>query len=140
MNWRIVIALLVITFAAGWYVNGLRHEQKADELELAHSAELIAERARNAALTTNLQKERQNAEHALNTLLDRPAPRVRLPICPPGEAHSAGGSALPTAAAERADHRSQEILDDATRRLDSKAAEWSRAIEACRVVMGWALN
>ena len=140
MNWRVVVALLIVAFGSGWYVNGLRHEQKANELELAHNAELIAERAKNTTLTTNLQKERQNAEHALNTLLDRPAPRVRLPVCPPGEASSASGITLPATTSERANHRSQEILDDATRRLDSKAAEWSSAIEACRVVMGWARN
>lgn len=98
--------------------------------------------ADKAALITQLEINHEQANKALNVLLDSPAVGVRLPAtCMPaasgGEVPASGRSAVQTAAAERTGDPYQEALDRVKREMDADALEWRDAIEACRVMQGF---
>lgn len=125
-----VLASYFSTYKYGRHVEYLKQDNLRKEA-------IIKANAENEVTKLELQKVRQNAEIALNTLLDTPAPRLR-PICPSGQVDPADRGVLPAAVAKRTDLGSQEVLDRLTGRIDAKAAEWSRALSACAVVMEWA--
>lgn len=95
----------------------------------------------NDALKTQLEVQHAQANDALNVLLSHPAGGVQLPAncaAASGETHATSGGAVQTASGERAFDPLQAALDDFTRGMEADAAEWSRAINACAVVIGWA--
>ena len=126
-----VLASYAATYKYGRHVEFLKQENIRKDVVIKANAD-------NEAVKLELQEVRQNAEDALNILLATPAPRVRIPICPSGESNPAGGSEVPTTGAKSTPDKIQRALDDFTRGLEIDAIEWSRTIEACRVVMNWA--
>lgn len=112
---------------------------------IAGQNETLAEIASNDTVKAKLKEKENEANAALNYLLEHPAGRVLLPrpCVSSGKGDTpipAGGGAVSAAASERADDRNQQILDDATERLKLKGAEWSRAFNACREVNEWELS
>lgn len=150
------LALVLGLFASGYFygrhAEGIKQKAIINKMELARAAEIQAAQAEiikaqsaNDALKTKLGVQHAQANNALNTLLDNPAGRVQLPsTCLPasasGEAHSPSGSAVSTTSPERTADTAQEALDGFRRSLEADAAEWSRALNACAVVMDWAKN
>jgi hypothetical protein len=126
-----VLASYAATYKYGRHVEFLKQENIRKDVVIKANAE-------NEAVKLELQEVRQNAEAALNIILTTPAPRVRIPICPSGESNPTDRGEIPTTTGERTLIGSQELLDEAGRHLESKAAEWSRALNACSVVMNWA--
>jgi len=148
--WRLVILAIIGLggVGIGWKLSEDHYEVKFNaERKTWSDAILEGQKAvtkavtDNDALKTKLEIQHAQANDALNVLLSHPAPRVRLPAClstaADSSSNSATGSAVPITATERASDRNQQILDDITERLKSKAVEWSKALNACSVVMGW---
>lgn len=96
----------------------------------------------NDALKTKLGVEHAKAQADLDYLRAHPAGRVYLPRAPCAatvpQADAAGGGAIPVTGPERAADADQAALDDFKRGVESDAAEWSGALNACRPVMDWA--
>lgn len=96
----------------------------------------------NDALKTKLGVEHAKAQADLDYLRAHPAGRVYLPRspCPSTvpQAVAAGAGAVSAAGPERAADADQAALDDFKRGVESDAAEWSGALNACRTVMDWA--
>lgn len=95
----------------------------------------------NDALKTKLGEQHAQANKALNMLLDHPAGRVLLPAttcASSNQADPAIGSEIPTTGTERTVIEAQEALDRFRSSLEADAVEWSRALNACAVVMEWA--
>ena len=144
----IVIVIFTAGFSGGIYASSNHFKAIISNMMLdAEKAARIASNAISAKITENDElKTRLGVQHAaandaLNILLDHPAQRVRLPVCLPastGDAYSSSGSAVQAATTERTDYPAQVALDEAIRGMESDAAEWSRALNACAVVMGWA--
>ena len=135
-----VIATLVglIVIAAGLfgtYEYG-RHVQKVyDDGQAAIAIEKVT--IENSALLNNLEVQHEKDSAAIDTLSHQPPIRVRIPTrCSPPPA--ASGVELPAATSDGSDNGSQLILDDATKRLESKSVEWSNALAACKEVADWA--
>ena len=126
-----MLASYFATFKYGRHVEFLKQENIRKDVVIKANAE-------NEAVKLELQEVRQNAEAALNIILATPAPRVRIPICPSGESNPADRGEIPITPGERTYADRQRLLDEAGRYLESKAAEWSRALNACNVVMKWA--
>lgn len=126
-----VLASYAATYKYGRHVEFLKQENIRKDVVIKANAE-------NEAVKLELQEVRQNAEAALNIILATPAPRVRIPVCPSGESNATDRGKIPATPGERTYADRQRLLDEAGRHLESRAAEWSRVIEACRVVMGWA--
>ena len=129
----LILAVLASYFAIYRYG---RHVEFLKQDNLRKTA-IIQATKENDALKSKLEEDHAQATAALNVLLNTHAPRVRLPVCPSGESNPTGGGQVPAPQSERTRLGSQELLDEAGRHLESKAVEWSRAIEACRVVMEW---
>ena len=126
-----VLASYFATFKYGQHVEFLKQENIRKDVVIKANAE-------NEAVKLELQETRQNAEAALNIILATPAPRVRVPICPSGESNATDRGEIPATTGERTYTDRQRLLDEAGRHLESKSAEWSRALNACKVVMEWA--
>ena len=91
----------------------------------------------NTTLLNKLEVQHGKDSAAIDTLSHQPPIRVRIPTrCSPPPA--ASGVELPVAPSDGADNGSQLILDDATKRLESKSVEWSNALAACKEVADWA--
>jgi hypothetical protein len=110
----------------------------AAKLQLAEDALIQDAQAKNEALKTTLEVKHEQANDALNYLLDHPAQRVLLPSTCPGQAIAAGGSAVQAPGSQPAGDIAQSALDDFVKGMESDAAEYSRALNACQVVMTWA--
>lgn len=126
----VVLALLFGTYKYGRGVEVLA--------QAAANAKVIAKADKeNKQLIQTLEAERE--KHNSDLALIPRAPRVRIPTyrC---KGSSTILSGLSNAAAERANDRSQKILDRITKRLESKSAEWSKALNACRVTTKWAIK
>jgi hypothetical protein len=92
----------------------------------------------NDALKTKLEIDHANSEAALNALLSIPAPSVRVPTCASaGKVNASSGSAVQTSGPERASNEAQISFDQFRQGLESDAAEWSKALNACQSVMDW---
>ena len=136
---KLIAALVgLIAIAAGLfstYEYG-RHVQKVYD-DGQRAIEIEKATIENSALLNKLEKQHGKDSAAIDTLSHQPPIRVRIPTrCSPPAA--ASGVELPAATSDGADNGSQLILDDATKRLESKAVEWSKALSACGVVMSWA--
>jgi hypothetical protein len=138
-----LVAVLGILFGAYHY--GRTAQKMADDN--AHNIEQIAiakviqnQAAANDALKTQLGVQHEKDTAALDALRNQPAVSVRIPTCTSAyrKGFSTGRSVAQDAADQRASDRSQAILDDATKRLESKSFEWSAALNACKVTMSWA--
>jgi len=111
-------------------------------IQKAREAVSMASRT-NDELKTKLGVQHANAEKALNILLANPGQRVLLPAsagCATGDLQtdSASGVTVQASVAERTPDAHQKAFDDFTRGVEADAAEWSRALNACEVVMEWA--
>jgi hypothetical protein len=141
------IALLLSALGGGAFglVEYGKHTQKtaddlvAAKLQLAEDKLINDARNANDVLTTKLEVDHANSEAALNTLLSAPAAIVRVPHCASSsKVNTASGSSVPVASPERASDTSQSAFDSFRQGVESDAAEWSRALNACQVVMSWA--
>ena len=143
-----VLGLLCAGFTGGFYAarNHYAPIISTMRLESAQQAQIASDVALKATtdndiLKTKLGEQHAQSEAALNVLLNHPAERVLLPAtcaAAGNQTDTAGGSSVSTASTERTSDRNQAVFDDATKRLESKAAEWSRALNACQAVMDWA--
>lgn len=142
------LAIAAGGFGAGIYAASNHYKPIIARMNLdAEKAARIASEAVSAKLSENdLLKTKLGVQHAeatraLNILLDTPAQRVLIPTaCVPAavsDSDSAAGVTVQAPATERADSEAQVALDRFTQGLESDAAEWSRALNACEVVMEW---
>ena len=95
----------------------------------------------NAELTNKLETEHEQANNALNAILDRPAPRVRIPSCVPSaisQAQPASGVSGTVEASGILLRATQEILGADRQRTESIIAEAERELIVCRVSKDWA--
>ena len=131
-----LVGLIAIAAGAGSAYEYGRHVQKVyDAGQRAIEIEKVT--IKNSALLNKLEVQHGKDSAAIDILSHQPPIRVRIPSrCSPPPA--ASGVELPAATSDGADNGSQLILDDATKRLESKAVEWSKALSACVVVRDWA--
>lgn len=109
---------------------------------IAGQNETLAEISTNDTTKAKLKEKENEANAALNYLLEHPVGRVLIPrpcvSASQGDTTGpAGSSAVSPAATERADNPAQQAFDDFTRGVESDAAEWSRAFNACSEVNEW---
>lgn len=140
-KWRgILIAVLVLsTFAAGYKVgaNGVQQDWDADR-QVQVMAQLTAIE-QNQQTITKLELKHAQATADLEYLRTHPAGRVRLPQATCASVPiPASGITIPITSPERASDAAQEALGEAQSNMESDAIEWSRALNACQVVMDWA--
>ena len=130
-----LVGLIVIGAGLfGTYEYGRHVQEVYDDGQRAIEIEKVT--IANEALLTKLKAQHEQDNAAIDTLSHQPPIRVRIPTrCSPPAA--ASGVELPAAASDGADNGSQLILDDATKRLESKAVEWSKALSNCGIVMEW---
>jgi len=135
-----VLALLAVIALA--YTTGVHDEEERNDLEEAkymammekQKSDFLTERA---VLLAQLEKNREQANNALDTLLNKPAPRLQNNRCKGTSdrgSDTTGGAGLPDATTERTNDRSLELLNEAAELLKRKSGEWSRALNACTVV------
>ena len=136
MTLYLKLAIAAAILAALWGLHHYIDKGGYDRRVAEENAAIIKATKENDALKSRLEDDHAKSIAALNVLLDTPAPRVRIPTCP--QTTSPTGIQVPDATGQRTDLGNQEVLDRITNRLDSKAAEWSRALSACKVVMEWA--
>lgn len=132
-----VAVLILAAYGVYWYVGMEGYKRGQAEMTAKQNETIITATKANDALKQQLEIDHAKANAALNVILATPAPRVRIPSCPAQPIPSVTDQ-LPITAIERADDRGQQILDRARERLELKAAEWSRALNACNLVFEWA--
>lgn len=146
MNPYLIIGLIVFWLASllgaeqyGDHARGVKDDLATAKEHLAIAKVIQTQSEENDALKTKLEVDHANSEAALNTLLSAPAPIVRVPHCAStGKVNSTPGSSVPATSPERAGDETQIAFDAFRQGLESDAAEWSRALNACKVVMDWA--
>lgn len=145
----IVLALILSGYLYGRHVQGIKDDANIAQERLTWTqavadgqAAIASAVIANDALKTKLEVQHAQANHALNILLSHPAPGVQLPACvssaSSGQVDAASGSELQAAGSERAANSAQAAFDEAQRGMEADAAEWSRALNACAVVIEWA--
>lgn len=139
----LVLGLVATHFAV--YESGKHNQSMQDDAKAARIASLTFNaiqdaQKKNEALKSTLETEHANAEHALNILLNIPTPVVRVPTCSNtgSKINPASGGSVPSTVAERAGNQTQDAFSRFEQQLESDTAEWSRALNACFVVMKWA--
>ena len=140
--WLLSVAMVfIVLFGAYHYgksVQGATDDLVAAKIRIADDKAILDKQTENDALKTRLGVQHAQSDNALNFLLDHPAQRMLLPSACPGQDIAASGSSVQTPGTQSASDLYQSAFDDFTRGLESDAAEYSRALNACQVVMEWA--
>ena len=145
MNPWVIIGLIVFWLFSllgaeqyGDHARGTKDALKMAQQRDAEATAIMNAQSENDTLKTQLGVQHEQANNALNVLLSMPAPRVRIPTCrQTGQAYTAPGSSVPATSPERTSDETQIAFDAFRQGLESDAAEWSRALNACQVVMEW---
>lgn len=135
----IIGGILFGTYHYGRTVQKTKDDLVMEQLKNSLQAQVNEAQTANDTLKTQLGVQHEQANAALNVLLSAPAQRVRVPTCSQtGQANTAARSAVPATSTQRASDTAQSAFDGFRQGLESDAAEWSRALNACQVVMSWA--
>lgn len=152
MQARLVIYLICLVTALGTYLGAYlygRHAEGIKRDKIALEAIVAGQKKLNEAILANDQlKMTLEAEHAkanavINTILDRPAPGVRLkflsaPDCVQTQAASGNSAPIQSTGALLAE--AERILGEDRQRTRSIVAEAERELTDCRVVKEWAAH
>lgn len=157
MNIAINIVLALVIFAAG-FDSGYKTSANSKEAEfgkerltwqrsiIAGQADALSALSSNDALKTELEKQHDQANRALNTLLDAPVPSVRIPECTftilPA---SAVGETQPAIGSQPAIEPDWALLAETNRVMEADRqrtlrieAEAEQELISCREVKYWA--
>lgn len=146
MNPYLIIGIILFFLAGlfgaeqyGDHARGVKDDLKAAQLKIAEDKLINDARNENDALNQELEKTHEQANAALNVLLSAPAVSVRVPTCArSSKTYPASGSSVSVTSPERTSDETQSAFNDFRQGLESDAAEWSKALNACQVVMDWA--
>ena len=147
---KILIALLFTALGAitayeltSHHYNAVIATMKYNQAE-ADRAAILANDATVHKLSqtvTDLEAHRDQANAAIDHLLNNPTIRVRIPaarVCADMSViPQAVSSSVPATQPDGATDRSQQILDAATTGLRQRAAEWGKALAACADLQGF---
>lgn len=139
LRFTLIAALVLGLFGIGYKVGANGVQQDWDAERHAQVVEHLAAVQQNQQTITDLEIKHAKVTADLEYLRTHPTGRVRLPktSCP-NLPSPAGGVAIPAPGSERASDPTQDALGDAQSGMESDAIEWSRALNACQVVMDWA--
>jgi hypothetical protein len=135
-----IIALLIAGASYGtWYNTKNHYLAIANQKQVEVDKLILKANTDNETLKTQLEEKKNESNKALDFLLNHPAPSVRVPTCTStSQSSTSSGGPVPITGSQPASNSAQAAFDTFRQGLESDAAEWSRALNSCQVVMDWA--
>jgi hypothetical protein len=135
----VAAALLAATSYGTYKVTSNQYIVIAQQKQIDVDKVILKANSDNDTLKTKLEEQKNESNKALDFLLNQPAPSVRVPTCSSsGQSNTTNRGSVSTTGPQPTSNSAQGAFDTFRQGLESDAAEWSRALNACQVVMDWA--
>lgn len=145
---KVIAALSALLFAVllfgggygyGWKSRGTKADLETARFEAAMNKKLSDKRDANDLLNKQLEKQRENDQLAVATIMSIKPPRVQLPECPSaGKAGSPTGSVQAQSASGVLPTETEDVLAADRQRTWEIIGEAEGELADCRVSKAWA--